>query len=242
MDEFRPWVAMIDTQASRGALGEPVELHALMAHELVFIVSGADVREVSLYPPAHLALGPVTYGGMVRCRTGEGSRAVCANHAGAVAVFHATPGRISAVPSAGADEPAIKLLTELMDPAVGRPSPAELMARMVAWAWLTASHRVGRTDIDQAVKAFASSDLDSLATLGGIVLPEVISVEAICTMAITIGHPRLELPASVQRDTTERQLAYLHALLPTRWMLANEIRQVHRRPDLAAMVMATPAL
>lgn len=241
MGTFQPWVHMVDASRVRPALGEPVELHALMATHPVLIVAGADLTSLTVYPPAHLALGPVTFGGMVVVRTPKSVRLVCADHAGTVEVWEGGPNPVP-IDDVDADRPVINLLERLMAPPAPAPSASELMARLLLWGWVARVRRVGRTDIDDAVKAFASGDLEGLAAHNGFDLPPERTAVSVCSMAISVEHPEVGLPPSLVDAPQNRQLGYLHALLPARWMLADELRRSHRRPDLAAMVMAAPAL
>lgn len=241
MGTFQPWVYMVYASRVRPALAEPVELHALMATHPVLIIAGMDLTSLTFYPPAHLALGPVTFGGLVVVRTEGSARLVCADHAGAVEVWEGGTNPIP-VEVADTDRGAVDLLQRLMVPPNPAPSASELMARLLLWGWVARIRRVGRTDNDDAVKAFASGDLEGLAAHNGLDLPPERTAATVCSLAMSVEHPELGLPPSLVDASQDRQLGYLHALLPARWMLADELRRSHRRHDLAAMVMAAPAL
>lgn len=240
MSDFRPWLAMATMTTMSQPLGEPVELYALLASDAVLMVSGPDVTSLSLYPRDHLALGPVTFGGMVLMADGPGVRAVCVDHSGAQGVWELAPGGPTPVGATPVDATATELLCGLLEGIEVNVGMSELAARLLLWGWMARSRQLGRLDAERVVGAFATAELSALALMCGRDLPDPVTTDAIRSLALSVGHPPLPIPDRVLNGPEDRQRAYLHAMVPTRWMLADQLRNDFRRPDLAAVVMAAP--
>jgi hypothetical protein len=246
MTDFSGWVSSV-------ALGGPgledwsrFELCALTAEGPVVMVSGPDLMSLSWYPPDRLALGPVTFGGMVVRRDGSSVRVTCLDSRGRSEVWLGSSAGFARVGPEPSDTDALGVMWHLMDPGATRPVLDEILGRLLLWSWLDDTQdrwrlALGRSDaIVPGVRAFARSDLHALANLLEVTIETPVTPVSIGRMATVVGHPSLEVPDSVAPRTVTGEVDYLHACVPTRWALAAELRVRHGRVDLAAMVMAAP--
>jgi hypothetical protein len=137
------------------------------------MVTGPDLMALSWYPADRLALGPVTFGGMVVRRGGHSVRVTCLDTSGRFDVWvGSSAGFRRALPEAS-DSDAAGVMWHLMDAGATRPVLGELVGRLLLWAWLDDSHDrrrrgPGRVDaVVPGVRAFARGDMDALAGLLG---------------------------------------------------------------------------
>ena len=246
MTDFSGWVGTVGLGGPGLGGWSRFELCALTAEGPVVMVSGPDLMSLAWYPPDRLALGPVTYGGMVVRRGGSSVHVVCLDNSGRSEVWHGTSSGFEPVPSAASDNDAVEVLWRLMDPGVTRPALGEIMGRMLLWAWVDDTQNRWRVSPDRVdavvsgVRAYARSDLDALASLLE-VTPEVpVTPASIGRLASSVGHPSLEVSDLTVQRTLVDEIDYLHACVPTRWSLAADLRMRFGRIDLAQMVMAAP--
>lgn len=246
MTDFSGWVSSV-------ALGGPgledwsrFELCALTAEGPVIMVSGPDLMSLSWYPPDRLALGPVTFGGMVVRRDGSSVRITCLDNLRRSEAWIGSSVGFKRVESEPSDADALAVMRHLMDPGATRPVLDEILGRLLLWASLDNTQdrwrlALGRSDaIVPGVRAFARSDLRALANLLEVAIETPVTPASIVRMAIVVDHPSLEVPGLVAPRTLTSEIDYLHACVPTRWALAAELRVRHGRADLAEMVMAAP--
>lgn len=248
--DFAAWVSGLVEECVAPAPDAGAWLVALTGAGRVVVASGEDLGDLRRYPVDRLALVPSTYGGMIASATPRGVlRVVCADDEGAVAVLEGDAGGWvsgGALEAQVADHEVLALLWLLMDVRATRPSTFELAARVLVWAWLASSAReasgVRSGDAaDAGVACLAAGDLGGLAHLVEMTLPDVLDAEGLRSLAVALGHPALDWDALPWVVTEEQRLDFLHACLPTRWALADELRTVDGRHDLAAIVMAAPA-
>jgi hypothetical protein len=57
-------------------------------------------------------------------------------------------------------------------------------------------------------------------------------------LAELVEHPSLDWPMDEPPADLDAQMTFLHACIPSRWVLADELRSIDHRPDLADLVMA----
>lgn len=246
MTDFRGWVSSVGLHGAGPENWSRFELCALTAEGPVTMVSGPDLMALSWYPADRLALGPVTFGGMVVRRGGHSVRVTCLDTSGRFDVWvGSSVGFRRALPEAS-DSDAAGVMWHLMDAGATRPVLGELVGRLLLWAWLDDSHDrrrrgPGRVDaVVPGVRAFARGDMDALAGLLEVPIETPVTPASISRAAVTVGHPPLQVPDPVAHRTIADEADYLHACIPTRWSLADELRKRHRRADLAEMVMAAP--
>jgi hypothetical protein len=248
MTDLSGWFAPV-LDAPAGVAG--YELHAFTSEGPVRLSGGPTLPALAMLPADRLALGPVTFGGMVVTLRPAGRRFVCVDDAGGLEVWEETGVGTRQVGMTGDDHEAAALLWRLMDPAATRPELRELMARLLLWAWIDRPVDTGRPAVDIAfadmnlmpgIEAFSSGRLRRLGRLVGVEVGDLVTSADICQAAERVGHPELDWTGMVDEDATADQLDFLNACLPTRWSLAEELRTSCRRPDLAAMVMAAPAV
>jgi hypothetical protein len=256
---FRGWVRSVGHHGPGPDGRSRFELRALTADGPVEMVSGPDLMSLSWYPPDRLALGPVTFGGMVVHRSAASVRITCLDNSGRSEVWRATPDSLEAVVPEAADTDAVAVMWHLMDPQATRPVLDEILGRLLLWAWIddrserwhTAKgvsgrhqrwHMVpGRTEDDEpGIRAFARADLHALARLLDVAVVTPVTPATIRRTALALDHPSLDPPDQGAHMTLADEVDFLHACVPTRWSLAATLRDHHRRTDLARMVMAAP--
>lgn len=251
MTDFLAWVTSVQAaDALRGGhlrADQRYELVALTHDGVIPIVAGPNLSSLSWYPPDRLALGPVTYGGMVVDRSDRHTRMVCANTAGHVRVWSTSPdGKRWVLPEPG-EHDAVGLLWRLMDPRATRPGFAELMGRLLLWGWLERPEVSGgggpvtNVQVALGVRDFALADLAGLAHRLGVDLAPAVTAERFEPVASQIGHPSFGWSDGPPDVDTVGRLDYLHACIPYRWSLAHDLRKRFQRPDLAELVLAAPS-
>jgi len=244
--DFTAWATGLGEVCPGAAGCAGVCLVALTGAGPVLVATGDGLDDLCRRPVDRLALVPSTYGGMVVLSCAPGSaRSVCADPEGGVVVLAGGPLAWTATTSLGADDvdhDAVALLWRLMDVAATRPDTAELVARLLCWAWLAHPDRALGDDVeDEGVRYLADGDLGALAELVGVTLPARLDAEVVRLLATTLGHPALDWDRFPWVVDEEQRLEVLHACLPTRWALADELRTHDGRVDLAEVVMAAPA-
>ncbi len=244
--DFRGWVSSVGLHGPGPENWSRFELCALTAEGPVIMVSGPDLMALSWYPADRLALGPVTFGGMVVRRGRHSVRVTCLDTSGRFDVWvGSSAGFRRALPEAS-DSDAAGVMWHLMDAGATRPVLGELVGRLLLWAWLDDSHErrrlgPGGTDaVVSGVRAFARGDMDALAGLLEVPIETPVTPASITRAAMVVDHPPLQVSDPVAHRTIADEVDYLHACIPTRWSLADELRIRHRRADLADMVMAAP--
>jgi len=247
--EFTAWAIELVAGCAEASTGSTACLVALTGGGQIPVVRGADLDDLCRYPVDRVALVPSTFGGMVATSTLRGTtRVVCADTDGGVAAIEGVPGcwhddsHIGADP---VDHEVLALLWLLMDVRATRPSVSELAARLLTWGWLAAPTRLDAdpthpSDIDDGIARLGAGDLNGLARLVGVELPPTLDAEAVRHVAVSLGHPALDWSVLPWVVTEEQRLDFLHACLPTRWALADELRTLDGRHDLAELVMSAP--
>ncbi len=247
--DFTAWTSGLVEECAEALRGAGACLVALTGGGHVPVVRGADLDDLCRYPVDRVALVPSTFGGMVVTSTGRGTtRVVCADTDGAVAALEGVPGRWHDDSRIGADaddHEVLALLWLLMDVRATRPPVGELVVRLLTWGWLAAPARpipdpAAPRSVDAGLARLVAADLDGLAGLVGVELPSTLDAEAVRRLAVALGHPALDWAALPWVVTEEQRLDFLHACLPTRWALADELRTLDGRDDLAELVMAAP--
>lgn len=251
MTDFTEWAGGLAGVYDGQPCPPGVCLVALTGSGPVPVVIGGDLEELRRYPLDRLALVPSTYGGMVALTTPNGTtRVVCADAMGAVAVLESEAGRMQAAGSLGSgagDHDALALLWVLMDITTTCPPVQELAARLLLWAWL--AHPVRRDTLrpggdrtDRGLRCLGNADLGGLAGLVGVDLTDPLDAGQIRRLADELGHPALDWDRLPWVVTEQQRCEFLHACLPTRWELAEELRALDARDDLATDVMVGPPL
>lgn len=249
--DFTAWASGLVDECAESSRGAGACLVALTGGGQVPVVRGADLDDLCRYPVDRVALVPSTFGGMVVTSTGRRTtRVVCAESDGAVGVVEGVPGRWHDDSRIGADpddHAVLALLWLLMDVRATRPPVGELVVRLLTWGWLASPSWAdadpigpGVGGIDEGLARLDVGDLEGLARLVGVELPPVLDAEVVRHLAVSLGHPALDWGALPWVVTEEQRLDFLHACLPTRWALADELRTLDGRPDLAELVMAAP--
>ena len=247
--DFTLWASGLVEDCAEAAGGAGACLVALTVGGQVQVVRGADLDDLCRYPVDRVALVPSTFGGMVATSTGRGTtRVVCADTDGAVGILEGVPGRWHDGGQIGADvddHAVLALLWLLMDVRATRPPIGELVIRLLTWGWLAAPSLAGADltssgDIDEGLLRLGAGDIDGLAHLVGVELPPTLNAEVVRHLAVSLGHPALDWGVLPWVITEEQRLDFLHACLPTRWALADELRTLDGRDDLAELVMAAP--
>lgn len=93
-----------------------------------------------------------------------------------------------------------------------------------------------------AVGALATRRPRVLADLVAVRLPDEPTPHELRNLACAVGHPDPDWTGLVHPDDTLAPIDVLHAFIPTRWMLAGELRNRFDRPELAALVLSAPPL
>lgn len=243
MTDFEVWATQ--SHGAPLAASAPVALFAVTPDGPIRIASGSGVAAIAELPADRLALGPVTLGGMVMTATPSGHRTVCVDASGDVELLDCD-GQQVIVESPDLDDlDAVALLWRLQDSTVTAVEFPELLARLLLWAWLDHPARsVGATGPDPGVDCFVAGDLRGLATLLGADVPPLATINATALRVIAddLGHPPLAWELVEGCDDEDGRLRYLTACLPARWQVADELRTIDRRDDLADAVMAAPTL
>lgn len=246
MTDFRGWVTSVGLHGPGPEDWSRFELCALTAEGPVVMVAGPDLMSLSWYPADRLALGPVTFGGMVVRRSSQAVRMTCLDTAGQSEVWLGSTDGFAPIPAEASDGDAVAMMRRLMDPQTTRPVIDEVLGRLLLWAWLDDTWdrwrlRSGRAGVVvPGVRAFARGDLHGLAALLEVPLETPVTPIGISRTAAVLDHPPLEVPNLVAGRSPTDEVDYLHACVPTRWSLAAELRSRHHRSDLAEMVMAAP--
>jgi hypothetical protein len=258
MTDFSGWVTRIGLYGPGSERWSRFELYALTAQGPVLTVSGPDLMSLSWYPPDRLALGPLTFGGMVVRRDSTSVRITCLDKSGRSEVWRASTTSLEQQPPETSDVDAIALMWRLMDPKLTRPVIDEILGRLLLWAWLADAQEQWRHDPgivhgrysrwhiapgrgagdEPGVLAFSRANLHGLARLLGVALETPTTPAGIGRLALLLDHPPLSVPEDSR--TLADELDYLHACVPTRWSMAADLRSVHRRGDLAEMIMTAP--
>jgi hypothetical protein len=248
MTDLSGWFVSVVEAPSAGT-PEGFELYAFTSDGLVRLSGGPTLASLVMLPPDRLALGPVTFGGMVVARFPGGRTFVCVDDAGGLEVWHdGQDGHRRAEPT-GDDHEAAALLWRLMDPMATRPGARELLARLLLWAWIDRSVAVDCVGLEVAfaelhlrpgIEAFSAGRLRRLGRLLGVTVGDLTTPEDIRLAASVLDHPDLDWTGFAGDEDTDQQLDFLHACIPTRWAMADDLRVNCRRPDLATMVMAAP--
>jgi len=122
-------------------------------------------------------------------------------------------------------------------PGPGPPEPSGCRPRLRPGTW------TGEADpLAAAVRALATRHTRVLAQLVGVRLVEGPTPWDLRKLARAVGHPDPDWSGLADPDDTTALLSVLHAFIPTRWMLAGELRSRFGRPDLAALVLSGPPL
>lgn len=193
-------------------------------------------------PADRLSLGPATLGGMVVSGPPECLRMVLADDDGAMAVVVASGDQLVEEAVTTDDVDAVALLWRLQDPGVTRTTADELLARLLLWACLNNPPHGTAPNLamEAAVASVAAGDLAGLADLLGVGVPMAPDAADVREVAAVLGHPSLSWDdIACVHDELDR-LDYLNACVPTRWLLADELRTLDHRPDLADAVMGAP--
>ena len=247
--DFARWASGLADTCAVAACEPGVCLMALTGEGRVLIAVGEDLEDLRRYPVDRLALVPSTFGGMIVTSTPEGARrVVCADGDGEVAVLEGLPGgrETSRRLEVGLpDHEVLALLWLLMDVQATRPAAPELAARVLTWGWLGSPVRAAvlagsEGASDEGLDCLAAGDLPGLARLLGVTLPTPLDAEGLRALASLLGHPSLNWDALPWVVSEAQRLDFLHACLPTRWALADELRTCDGRDDLAELVMAAP--
>lgn len=218
-------------------------LLALTEDGLIPVSCGPDVASLTAVPLDHLFIGPAALGGMVACSDGDGFRLIVRDGNGRSEVLEGNHGAWQRVEVELADLEVVALLGELMDLEANHPPVAELEARLLVWGWLGhTARRVDSESIDPGLRLLVDGDLPGLANLMGIdsdrLPPSSEPLARLGQLAELVGHPALEWPVDEPPIDVEAQITFLHACIPSRWVLADELRSIDRRIDLADLVMA----
>lgn len=246
MTDFRGWVTSVGLHGPGLEDWSRFELCALTAEGPVVMVAGPDLMSLSWYPADRLALGPVTFGGMVVRRSDHTVRMTCLDNAGQSEVWLGSSDGFAPIPAEASDGDAVVMMWRLMSPQTTRPVIDEVLGRLLLWAWLDDTKERWRLKLGRAgavvpgVRAFARGDLHSLADLLEVSLETPVTPIGISRTAAVLDHPALEVANLEAARTLTDEVDYLHACIPTRWSLAAELRNRHHRSDLAEMVMAAP--
>lgn len=246
MTDFAAWASGLvdECVATSGAC-----LVALTGAGRVTVAAGDDLDDLRRFPLDRLALVPSTYGGMIAVITPSGAtRVVCADGDGGVAVLEGVRGaweHCDHLEADASDHEVLALLWLLMDVRATRSPVAELAARVLTWGWLASPVRAAslagsQRAHDGGLACLAAGDLSGLARLVGVGLPAPLDAVGLRALASSVGHPSLDWDALPWVVTEEQRLDFLHACLPTRWALADELRTCDGRDDLADLVMAAP--
>ena len=247
--DFSAWASSLVDDCVATSCGTGACLVALTGAGRVTVAVGVDLDDLCRFPLDRLALVPSTYGGMVAMATPRGTtRVVCADIDGGVAVLEGSPGaweESDLLEARASDHEVLALLWLLMDVRATRPGAAELAARLLIWAWLASPRRgaslAGRDDrSDDGIDCLAAGDLVGLARLVGVGLPVRLDAEGLRTLAESVNHPSLDWDALPWVVTEDLRLDFLHACLPTRWAVADELRTCDGRSDLADLLMSAP--
>lgn len=247
--DFAAWARGFVDERRGASCGERIALLALTGSGWVRIAEGHDLDDLVRYPVDRLALVPSTYGGMVVTALPAGRmRLVCADLDGAVAVLegHADAGGAAGLLEMPAvDHEVLALLWLLMDVQATRPSVVELAARLITWGWLASPAREeawARPGVvgDEGLARLGAGDIAGFARLVGVEMPATLDAERLRALAASLGHPSLDWDALPWVVTEDQRLDFLHACLPTRWALADELRTCDGRSDLAELVMSAP--
>lgn len=248
--DFAAWTRGLVDECLDLPSGAQACLVALTGAGRVLVVTGDDPDDLFRYPVDRLALVPSTFGGAIATSRGpDVMRVVCADTDGTFAVVEqraGVPGWHQRAEPSASDHEILAMLWLLMDVRATRPSPAELAGRLLVWGWLASPARVAGhhgpgNATDAGIDCFEHGDLDGLARLIGVELPARIDAEGLRTLAVALGHPALDWDETPWVTTEDQRLDFLHACLPTRWCIAEELRVIDDRHDLAAMVMAAPS-
>jgi hypothetical protein len=260
MTDFRGWVHRVGLHGPGSEQWSRFELYALTAQGPVVMLSGPDLVSLSSYPPDRVALGPVTFGGMVVRRDRTSVRITCLDKTGNTEVWRASGSSLRPRQPGPSDADAIALMWHLMDAQATRPVIDEILGRLLLWAWIADSGEhwrsyrgmagrgpgrwhmsSGRSESDEpGIHAFSRGNISDLARLLGVTLETPTTTAGIGRMALLLDHPPLEMPGPMTGRTLTDEVDFLHACVPTRWSMAADLRSIHRRGDLAEMVMAAP--
>ena len=249
MTDFRYWADRVEVDCEVSVVSahrRGVRLFALLAlteDGLIPVSCGSDIASLTAVPHDHLFIGPATLGGMVACTDTTGFRLVVRDARGRSEVLEGSHGAWRRVEVGSVDVDAVTLLGELMDIEAHHPPLDELEARLLVWGWL--GHRarqVGTDDVDPGLRALVDGDLRSLALLMGIDVRALPSrgepLARLARLAELVEHPSLDWPMDEPPADLDAQMTFLHACIPSRWVLADELRSIDHRPDLADLVMA----
>lgn len=247
--DFTAWASGLVDECAEASKGVGACLVALTGGGQVPVVRGADLDDLCRYPVDRVALVPSTFGGMVATSTVRGTtRVVCADTDGAVSALEGVAGGgydASRIGADADDHAVLALLWLLMDVRATRPPVSELVVRLLTWSWLAAPARVGAEPlrpggVDVGLARLDAGDLAGLADLVGVELPPKLDAGVVRRLAVALGHPSLDWDALPWVVTEDQRLDFLHACLPTRWALADELRTLDGRDDLAELVMMAP--
>lgn len=244
--DFAAWASGLMDECATTEHDARACLVALTPAGRVPVVVGDGLETLRRVPLDRLALVPSTYGGMIATASPNGTtRIVAADTQGAVAVFAGRPGAWGDgrhLDPEGADHEALALLWLLMDVRATRPSIPELAARVLTWGWLASPVRqatiaAGGDDVDPGLERLIDGDVAALADLLGVSLPEHPDANGVRSLATSVDHPALDWETLPWVVSEQQRLDFLHACLPTRWLLADELRTCDGRPDLAERLM-----
>lgn len=127
MTNFRGWVSRIGLHGSGSDQWSHFELCALTVEGPVEMVAGPDLMSLSWYPPDRLALGPVTFGGMVVHRSSASVRVVCLDNLGDSAVWVGSSTGLEQQNLEASDVDAIAVMWHLMNSQSTRPVVDEIL-------------------------------------------------------------------------------------------------------------------
>lgn len=122
-------------------------------------------------------------------------------------------------------------------PGPGPPTPPARLPQVRPGTW------AGEADpLAAAVGALATRRVGVLAELVAVRLDSEPTPHDLRRLARAVDHPDPDWAGLVDPGDTPSLLDVLHAFIPTRWMLAGELRSHFNRADLAAMVLSAPSL
>jgi len=122
-------------------------------------------------------------------------------------------------------------------PGPGPPRPFAGQPRVRPGIWASKADPLAA-----AVGALATRRSGVLADLVAVHLPDAPTPSDLRRLARAVDHPDPDWAGLVDPDDTPALLDVLHAFIPTRWMLAGELRNRFNRAELADLVLLAPSL